>query len=452
MKVVIIGSGKVGSNLSLSLSKEGHDVTVIDNKEAALSRIQNTQDIMCVLGDGANAEIQREASVGKSDLLIATTPYDELNLLCCLIANKLGAERTISRVRNPIYFKQIHLIKEDLGLSMVINPELITADEIMRIMVFPAAVKIEVFSKGRIELVEHKLAEDSTLIDMSLSDIYKKNKTQFLICAVERDSEIFIPRGNFILRKGDKINVAASHRNLEKLFKQIGSLRNKIKSVMIVGGGKICEYLIAQLLRVRTHVKIIESDYEKCLKLAEQFPNATIIHGDGTDQEVLIEEGLGEVDAFISMTGIDEENIVISMFAKNNSNAKIVTKINRENYGDVAGQMGLDCIISPKSLSESSVLSYVRSLENTDGNNIEALYHVVGNKAETIEFKINSPIEKLLNIPIKDLKIKKDILICGIIRKYDVIIPNGGDCIELGDSVIVISKKYRFTDIEDILE
>ncbi|MGN0622169.1 MAG: Trk system potassium transporter TrkA [Porcipelethomonas sp.] len=452
MKVVIIGSGKVGSNLSYSLSSEGHDVTVIDCKENALRKIQDTQDIMCIEGNGADAEVLREASVGKAGLFIATTPHDELNILCCLIAKKLGAKKTISRVRNPVYFRQIDLIKEDLGLSMVINPELITADEIMRIMIFPAAAKLEVFSKGRIELVEHKLPENSVLADMSLADIYKKNKIKFLICAVERGADIFIPDGDFMLRSGDKINIAASHRNLEELFRTTGSLKNKVKTVMIVGGGKICNYLVRQLINMRIRVKIIENDYERCRELAEMFPKATIIYGDGTDQEVLLEEGLSEVDAFISMTGIDEENIIMSLFAKNNSDARIVTKINRENYCEIAAQMGLDCTISPKSLSESSILSYVRSMENTAECNIEALYHIVGNKAEAIEFKIKSPIEKIIGIPIKNLKLRKNILICGIIRKREVIIPNGNDCIELGDSVIVISKKYRFSGIEDILD
>lgn len=452
MKVVIIGSGKVGSSLSYSLSKEGHDVTVIDSKANALKKIQDTQDIMCIEGDGADAEIQREASVGKAGLLIAATPYDELNILCCLIAKKLGAKKTISRVRNPVYFRQMELIRDDLGLSMVINPELITADEIMRIMIFPAAERLEVFSKGRMELVEHKLSENSALDGMSLVEIYKKNKIQFLICAVERGTEIFIPDGNFVLKSGDRINIAASHRDLEKFFREIGSMKNKVKNVMIVGGGKISGYLVKQLTGMRMRVKIIESSYEKCCELSEMFPKATIIHGDGTDQEVLIEEGLREVDAFISMTGIDEENIIMSLFAKNNSEARIVTKINRESYCEIASEMGLDCIISPKSLSESSVLSYVRSLNNTAECNIEALYHVVGHKAEAIEFKIKSPIERIIGIPIKDLKLKKDMLICGIIRKREVIIPNGNDCMELGDSVIVISQKYKFSDIEDILD
>ncbi|MGN0606362.1 MAG: Trk system potassium transporter TrkA [Oscillospiraceae bacterium] len=453
MKVVIIGCGKVGSNLSRGLSNEGHDVTVIDCKETALGKIKDTQDIMCIEGNGADVEIQQEAQVDKAGLFIATTPHDELNILCCLLAKKLGAKKTISRVRNPVYFNQMDLIKDELGLSMVINPERIVSDEIMRILLFPAAVKIEVFSKGRIQLVEHIISENSSICNIKLSDIYKPNKIKFLICAVERNSEVFIPDGNFELHAGDKINIAASPRNIQNFFKSTSLMKNKVKTVMIVGGGKICHYLVKQIIDMKIRVKIIENNYEKCRELAATFPKATVICADGTEQEVLIEEGISEVDAFVAMTGIDEENILISLFAKNNSNAKIITKINRESYCNMAAEMGVDCIISPKSLAENTVASYVRSLNNTGGSsNIEALYHIVGNKAEAIEFKIKSDIEKLINVPLKNLKLKKNILICGIIRGRQVIIPHGDDCIIKGDSVIVILQNYHFTRIEDILE
>lgn len=452
MKVVIIGSGKVGGSLSGNLSKEGNDVTVIDRSANALNHIQDTQDVMCIEGDGADADIQLDANVNKAGLLIATTPYDELNILCCLIAKRLGVKRTVSRVRNPIYFRQMDLIKEDLGLSMVINPELITADEILRILMFPAAARVEVFAKGRMELVEYKLTENSPLAGLSLVELYKRNKIKFLICAVERDSKIFIPGGDFILRSGDRVNIAASHQNLEKFFKTLGTLKNKVKTVMIVGGGKICHYLTKHLLSIGMRVKIIEQDMEKCKELAERFPKATIINGDGTDQELLNEEGIAEADAFVTLTGIDEENIIMSMYAKNNSDAKIITKINRDSYIEMASQMGLECVISPKHLTAGSILSFVRSLDTSVANNIEALYHIVGNKAEAMEFKINSEIPSIVGIPLKSLKLKNNILICGILRKRDVIIPNGDDCIQKGDSVIVISKDHRFSDIEDILD
>lgn len=452
MKVVIIGCGKVGKSLSYNLSKEGNDVTVIDCNPKALKNIQDTQDVMCIEGDGTNADVQLEANVQKAGLLIATTPYDELNILCCLLAKRLGVKRTISRVRNPIYYKQMDLIKEDLGLSMVINPELITADEIFRILMFPAAARIEVFAKGKMELVEHKLSEDSILEGMTLAEIYKRNKVQFLICAVERDSKIFIPSGDFILRAGDRINIAASHENLEKLFRTIGVMKNKAKTVMIIGGGKICHYLTKRLIQSGVRVKIIENNFDKCKELAETLPKATVINADGTEQELLAEEGISDVDAFISMTGIDEENIIMSLYAKNNSNAKIITKINRDSYTEIASQMGLDCIIAPKQLTASGILSFVRSIDTSKSNNIEAMYHIIGSRIEAIEFTVNNYIPKLTSIPIKELRLKDNILICGIFRKRNVIIPNGDDSIELGDSVIVISKDHHFSDIEDILD
>ncbi len=452
MNVVIIGNGKVGSNLAALLADEGHSVTVIDNKAAALKKTQDTKDVMCIEGNGAIAEIQLEAGVNKTGLLIATTPYDELNMLCCLIAKRLGAKKTVSRVRDPGYYRQIDLIRDDMGLSMVINPELTTADEIMRVLIFPAAAKIEVFQKGRVELVEHKLSEDSILAGYSLANIYKRLKIKFLICAVVRDSQVFIPGGDFVLQAGDRINIAASHKDIEKFFRASGSLMDKIKTVIIVGGGRICYYLTQQLLNIGMRVKIIENSFERCKELAELLPKATIILGDGTDQDLLVEEGIEDADAFIALTGIDEENIITALYAKNNTDAKVITKINRDNYIDMASQLGLDCVISPKYLTTSTILSYVRSLKNAAGSNIESLYHLVGDQVEAIEFHINDNIPKLVGIKLKDINMKKNILICAIIRKREIIIPNGNDTIELGDSVVIVSKEHRFSDIEDILD
>lgn len=450
MKIVIIGSGKVGSNLSQSLSKEGHDITIIDCNTEALQKIQNTQDVMCIVGNGADVDTLLEASVEKTGLLIATTHHDELNILCCLIAKRLGAKKTISRVRTPLYYKQIDLIKDDLHLSMVINPEYTTANEILRVLLFSPAVKLEVLAKGRFELVEYKLKENSNIIGKSLAEIYKHTKIKCLICTVERDNQIYIPSGNFVLQANDKINISASHKELEKFFKSLGSTKTKIKNVMIVGGGRICYYLTKQLIPLGIRVKIFEINLDKCKELAEKFPKATIIHGDGTDQELLMEEGLNEVDAFVSLTGIDEENIVMSLYAKNNSNAKVITKINRDSYHEITSQLGLDCVLAPKNLTVSSILSYVRSLDNTNSN-IEALYHIVGNKAEAIEFRIKNDIPCLVGIPLKDVVLKKNILIGGIIRKREPIIPNGNTCIQIGDTVIIICKDYHFSDITDIL-
>lgn len=397
-------------------------------------------------------DTQKEAGADKAGLLIACTAHDELNILCCLVAKRLGAQKTISRVRNPEYFKQMDLIRDDLGLSMVINPEWIAAEEISRILIFPAAAKVEVFEKGKVELVEHKLNDNSPICGMSLAEIYKRYRIKFLICAVQRNSNILIPGGDFILRSGDRINIAASHNNLEKFFNQIGTFINKVKTVMIIGGGRVCYYLASLLINVGMKVKIIENNLDRCKELAEKLPKASIINGDGTDQELLMEEGITEADSFVALTGIDEENILISMFAKKSSNAKVIVKINRDNYSDLAAELGLDCLISPKYLTTSSIISYVRSLKNTSGSNIESLYHLVGNQVEAIEFRVGKDIPGLVGIPLKDIKLKKDILICAIIRKRSVIIPNGNDSIEVGDSVVVISKEHQFSEIEKILE
>lgn len=451
MKMVIIGNGKAGSSLSSMLANEGHDVTVIDINAAALEKTQNTEDVMCIEGNGIDAEVQRNAAVNKAGIVIATTHHDEVNLLCCLIAKKLGAKRTISRVRNPEYYKQIDFIRDDLGLSMAINPEGITADEILRVLITPDAAKVEVFEKGKMELVEYKIPDTSPILDLSLLEIYKRTRIKFLICAVQRDAEIYIPGGNFVLRSGDRINIAAAHKEIEQFFKMNGSIKDKVKSCMIVGGGRICYYLTKSLLGMGMHVKIIEKNLDKCRQLAQLFPKASVIHGDGTDQDMLLEEGIRDADAFVAITGIDEENIIMSLYAKNNSNAKVVTKVNRDSYVSLASQIGLDCIISPKYLTTSSVLAYVRSLDNTESN-IESIYHIVDDRVEAAEFKIKENIPRLIGVPLKDLKIKKNILICSVVRGRQVIIPDGSTTIELKDSVVVVSKEHRFSDIRDILE
>lgn len=452
MKIVIIGNGKVGSNLSSLLVKEGHDITVIDNKAENLRKTQDTLDVMCIEGNGANAEVQLEAAVNKAGMLVATTPHDETNMLCCLIAKRLGAGRTISRVRDPEYYSQIDLIREDLGLSMVINPERMTADEIFRVLVFSAAAKVEVFAKGRVELVEHKLTENSSFCNMSLAEIYQRTKIKFLICAVDRGSDIFIPGGDFVLRAGDRINVSTSHKDVEKLFRSTGMMKDKIKTVMIIGGGRIGFYLAKQLSALGMRVKIIDNNYERCTELAELLDKVTVIHGDGTDHDLLLEEGIKDADSFVALTGIDEVNIISALYAKNNSQAKVVAKVNRESYVNLTSQLGLDSVISPKYLTTSNILSYVRSLENAADSNIESLYKIVGDRVEAIQFNIKNPIPGLVGIRLRDLKLKKNTLICAIIRKRNVIIPGGDDSIEIGDSVVLVSKDYHFGDIRDILD
>ena len=435
MKIVIIGNGKIGSNLAALLVQEGHDITVVDCDETHLRKSQNTLDVMCIEGNGATAETQLEAGADKATLLIAATPYDEVNVLCCLIGKRLGTKKTISRVRMPEYYQQMHLIREDLGLSMVINPELSTADEIMRVLVFPSAAKVEVFGKGKLELVEYRLPDFPWLENITLVELYKK-----------------IPSGDFALQEGDRIHVAASHRNIERFFRASGFMKDKVRTVMIVGGGRVGYYLSKQLLAVGMKVKLIEKDRERCEELSDLLPKAIVICGDGTDQDLLIEEGVLEVDGFVALTGIDEENMIISLFAKDSTNAKVVTKVSRENYIDLSSELGLDCVVSPKSLTMGNVLSYVRSLESTAGSEIESLYHLVGDQVEAIEFRVKERIPDLVGVPLKDVQLKKNILICAIIRKREIIIPDGSAVIELGDSVVIVSKEHHFSSMKDILD
>ncbi len=453
MKVVVIGNGRVGENIASALVDEGHDVTVVDNQAQNLAKTQNTLDVMCIEGNGATVTVQEEAGVSGADMVIAVTPYDELNMLCCLVANRLGATNTIVRVRYPEYHRQMHLIREELGVSMVLNPELTAADEISRVLIFPAAAKVDVFGKGRLELVEYRLPQDSTIEGKTLAEIYKKVKIKFLICAVQRGDEVYIPDGNFILRAGDRIHIAASHKNLERFFRTCGFTKEKekIRTVMIVGGGHTAYYLAAQLIHMGMKVKIIELDPTRAAQLDESLPEATVIAGDGTDEELLIEEGIRGADAFVTLTGIDEENIILSLFAKDVSDAKIVTKINRDNYLKIAARLDLDCIISPKYLTTSSVMTYVRSLMNAQDSEIESLYHIVGDMAEAVEFRVREEIVGLVGIPLQDVELKRDILICSIIRKREIIIPDGHSTIEKGDLIVVIAKDRHFTKLKDIL-
>ncbi len=454
MKVVVIGNGKMGGNLSAALVAEGHEVTIVDSDPDCLAKTQNSLDVMCIEGNGATMETQMEAAVNKAGLFIAATPYDELNILACLIAKRLGARQTISRVRTPEYYRQMHLIRDDLRLSMILNPELATADEISRVLIFPSAAKVEVFGKGKLELVEYHFPEESALAGLSLQELYKKVKTKFLICAVQRNGEVYIPDGNFVLQASDRIHVAATHKNIERFFRVSGFMKDKVKTVMIVGGGTVCYYLANQLLNLGMKLKIIEKDRERCMKMAELLPKAIVIHGDGTDQELLAEEGIRQVDAFVALTGMDEENIILSLFAKDatNENAKVVAKINRDNYLTLANGLGLDCVISPKYLTTSNVLSYVRSLKAAAGSEIESLYHLVGNQVEAIEFRVREEIFGLTGIPLKDVKLKRNILICAIIRKREMMIPDGSAVIEPDDLIVVVSKDYHFSQLADILE
>ncbi len=451
MKIIIVGCGKVGDILTSYISSEGHDVVVVDTDQAVIEHVVNEYDVMGVVGNGASISVQMEAGVDKAKLLVAVTDSDELNILSCMVARKLGASHTIARVRNPEYADQIGFMRKDLGLAMAVNPEYDAAREILRLIRFPNALKIDTFSKGRVDLVEVKLGEGHPLCGRKLSEIRSVCTIDVLICAVNRGDEVTIPSGDFVLEAGDVIHITAPHNNLSKFFKELGITGKRIKSVMIIGGGKIAYFLAKMLESSDIDVKLIEFDRERAEQLAESLPKATIICGDGSDSDILLEEGIDQVDAVVSLTGFDEENIITSLFASTRNVGKVITKVNRQNVIKLLSSIGLECVVSPRSITANSILRYLRGLEHTESSSIQTLYKIVNDKAEALEFIVTEGFDSI-GVPIKDMNIRKNILLACIIRGNRVIYPHGDDTIEVGDSVIVVAKSEEpVLELEDIL-
>lgn len=451
MQIMIVGCGKVGINLTEQLTKEGHNITVIDQDRSIVTAVSNKYDVMGVVGNGTSYSVQAEAGLKDTDLVIAVAGSDELNLLCCLIAKKMGNCNTIARVRNPIYSKEIDVIREELGLSMVINPELAASFEMARLLRFPSAMKIETFAKGRVEIIKMVIGEDSPLHELSVMEITTKLKCDVLICAVERGEEVTIPNGSFVLQAGDVVSVVASPKNSGAFFKKMGFDTHQVKDAMIVGGGEISYYLASQLLSMGISVKIIELKKERCEELSVLLPKAVIINGDAIDQNILMEEDLKHAQAFVSLTNIDEGNILLSLFAKSESNAKIITKINRISFDNVISNLNLGSVIYPKHVTAEYILRYVRAMQNSIGSNIETLYQLIEDKVEALEFVIRQDAP-VIGIPLEKLNLKKNLLLCSINRKGQIITPRGQDMMQLGDTVIIVTSHHRLDDIADILE
>ena len=451
MKIVVIGDGKVGRAIVQHTCKEGHEVVVIDKNPKVIEDLVNTYDAGGICGNGACIDIQESAGVAKADLVVAATSRDEVNMLACLIAKKLGAKATIARVRSYDYNQNIELMKEALGIQMTINPELEAANEIMNIINFPEANRVDTFANGNVDLVELFIPENSPLIGLTLANISTKYQVRILVCAVQRGEEVFIPTGNFTFQAKDKIHITASRLVVKDFLKKLGLIETKMKDILVIGGGKISIYLAEQLIKGKYNVKIIEKDYERCLELSELLPGASIVHGDGSDQLLLEEEGLDSCDAIVCLTNLDEENIIISLYAQKMEVSKIITKVNKESFAGIVETIGVASVISPKEITSSRVISYVRSTSNIHGSNIVKLYKLVNNRVEAIEF-IAKQGSKLLNVCLKDLKLKKNVLIASIIRNSEVIIPSGMTQIEENDSVIVVTTGQILDDLNDILE
>lgn len=451
MRIVIVGAGKVGSTLAFQLVKEGHDVVVIDTNEEKINDLQNMADIMTICGNGANEEILREAEVDQSDILIAATSADEVNMLACFIARHVGVSKTIARVRSPEYRNQLEMMKDELGLSMIVNPERSAAHEISRILRFPSANDVEIFCRGHVELVEYSIDAGSPLCGLSLMDVYKKYKIKILVCAARRGDEVIIPNGSFVLNAGDKINITASPKNMYDFFKAIGSFRAPVKSVMIIGGSMTAYYLAYQLIEMGIKVKIVERDLKRCEELAELLPKAAIAHADATEKDVLLEAGIMEFDGFVSLTGLDEMNIIYGMYAKTKNVSKVIAKIQHLTFPEVIEKSGIESIVSPKQITAERISSYVRAVQNSFAQNkVESLRTLVGGRVEAIEFVVRESSD-FLDIPLKDLQTRKNTLLAAIVRQGRVIIPDGSDCIKLGDSVIVVTAGMIIDELGDIM-
>ncbi len=450
MQIIIVGCGNVGSTLAEQLSKEGHNITAIDIDAHRVETVANQYDVMGVVGNGASFSVQNEAGIGEADLMIAVTASDELNMLSCLIAKKAGGCSTIARVRNPIYNKEIAFIKEELGLSMVINPEYAAACEIARLLKFPSAIKVDSFAKGRVELLKCKINEGSVLHGRPLTYLSSGLHCEVLICAVQRGEEVFIPDGNFELQEKDVISMVASSRKANEFFKKIGMTTNRIKTCMIIGGGETTYYLAKQLLPMGIRIKIIEQSKERCNELSELLPQAMIIHGDGTERNLLQEEGLPKIHSFVSWTSMDEENIMLSLYAKSISGAKTITKVHRLDYDKIIDSLDLGSVLYPKNITAEYILQYVRAMQNSIGSNVETLYRLIEGKVEALEFRVNEE-SRLVGVPLKELQLKENLLIACINRKGIVITPGGQDSIQLGDIVVVVTTNQGFNDLKDIL-
>ena len=440
LKIIIVGCGKVGANLVDQLSKEGHDITVIDKKAEKIQDITNIYDVMGLVGNGASYSTQMEAGIEETDLIIAVTDSDELNLLCCTVAKRVGKCAAIARVRTPDYSEETGYLREQLGLALIINPELEAAREVARILYLPTALEVNSFAHGQAELVKFKVPDGNLLNGLSLAYLGKNITNDILICAVERNGEVYMPNGDFVLHSGDVVSFVSERHIARDFLKQIGLATRQVKDTMIIGASKAAYYLAKELLNMGISVKIIEKEKENCESLSVKLPKAIIINGDGTDPDILKEEGIETVQSFIPLT----------VYAKQVSKAKVVTKINRVNYKQVINNLDLGSLVYPKYITSEAIIAYVRAKKNSMGSNIETLYHMFDSRVEAIEFIVEEN-SKVSGVPIKDLKLKKDVLISFINHNGHIIIPTGNDEIEDGDTVMIVTKNTGFTGIDDIV-
>ena len=451
MRIIIIGLGTIGKTILKNLSHKGHNITIIDEDKDKIENLIGKYDVSGVVGNGACIDIQREAGIKDADLAIALTNSDELNVFACLVAKKIGVKNTIARVRNPDYRKQIMEMKDELGISMIVNPEQDTATEIFNLINLPSIAQVEHFAKGRVLLVEIVVENGCALVGETLITLGKKLKTKVLICAVERGHTVTIPTGNFVIKEGDRIHLTSDAKSLRDFLAEVNLVRSPLKNIMIVGGSRIAYYLADELSKKKYIIKLIESNREIAEELADELPRVTVIHGNGTQHDLLLEEGIEAMDAFVALTEIDEENMVVSMFANKMKVKKTITKIKSDDLYGMLDELGIKNNVSPKDIVANRIISYIRALANTRGSNVLTLYRLVNDQVEALEFYAKKP-ERIYDKPLKELKLKENCLVACIIRDNEVIIPNGNDCIKLGDNVIVVTTHKNFDDLTDILE
>lgn len=454
MRIVVVGLGKVGRALTAQLAAEEHDLVVIDQNAEIIDNIVNIYDVRGVAGNGGCYDVQKEAFEEGADLLIATTSSDEINILSCLVAKKLGTRHTIARIRNPEYEKQLRFMREELGLSMVVNPEKATAREIARVLRFPSAIKREQFCRQRFELVEYRVGQDNPMVGMPLTDLYRNIRVKILICAVARGQETIIPSGSFTLQPGDKVYLTASPRDLETFFRKLHLFKERANNIMIVGAGRMTYYLVKELQDVQKRVTVIDNNIRRCQDMSEKFPGVLVIHGDGADSELLSEERIAEMDAFVALTGMDETNIILAMYASQFNSCKVVAKINRPSFADLAAANNLvDSVVSTAAVTSEAIARYVRAMQNSlDSDNIKTLHRLVGGRVEALEFNVGHGVP-FIGTPLKNLQLKDGLLIVGIVRRNgQTVIPSGDDVLSEGDDVVVVTTDTTLHALRDIVK
>ena len=451
MNIIIVGCGKVGTCILSSLLEEGHEIVAVDSSPNVIGEIANTFDCMCVCGSGTDCDVLEEAGVNRAELLVAATGSDELNMLTCYLAKGMGVSNTVARIRNPEYnHRNLEFLRQQLDISLVINPDRLAALELYQILELPAATKVESFANRGFLMMELPLREESQLCGEPLMELRKRFKRNFLLCAVRRGEAAMIPDGSFVPQPGDRIVLAAEPSELQKLLRTLGLMKRQIKNVMLLGASRTAYYLAQRLLKDGVSVKIIEKDHARCQTFSELLPKATVIHGDGAQQEMLLEEGIGSMDAFVSLTGMDEENILMSYFAGRVGVGKTIAKVNRSQLDSIAASIGLDCVISSRIISSSLLKRYARALHNSRGSQMETLYRLLDGKVEALEFVVRPDFAKL-DVPLKEMRLKKGILIAAIIRGGKTIIPTGDDCISGDDHVVVVATGHALKDLSNIL-